>query len=185
MADFKAYHTVEDTDDPEYINRNAPFKSEKKGWLGSGYYLWEEYIENAHYWGEKHYVDRGKKYAICSLNVNCDDETYLDLAGNTEHLQILRVLRDRLDKKLKGKVPKVNTLIEFARRTGEFPYQLIRLKDVNSKGDDLMLLKKNMGKGMFLDLRPKFVLFFFDKSKITLSNIKLEYPVEYNEDWVT
>src|SRR5277367_517215 len=63
---------------------NPPF-------AGEGFYFWEDNLDAAIWWGEKHYVQKGKLYRIFGIDLKLEDDgtTYLDLVGNRKQLKLL------------------------------------------------------------------------------------------------
>ncbi|MBK9689303.1 MAG: hypothetical protein IPO65_16695 [Saprospiraceae bacterium] len=48
------YQTLENRGNQDYVENNGPFLcSRNNAWLGNGYYFWDSFIENAHWWGWK------------------------------------------------------------------------------------------------------------------------------------
>ena len=62
------------------IVKNAPFKTNDKfAYLGPGYYLWDNHLELAKYWGELHYRNN---YAIIEGKLEITKAEFLDLVGD-------------------------------------------------------------------------------------------------------
>ena len=70
----KAYQTLENRNNPDKIEEQGPFLcSHKNAWLGKGYYFWDSFIENAHWWGQK--GARYKNgYVICESTFELDED---------------------------------------------------------------------------------------------------------------
>lgn len=67
------YQTVESTPDKTKLLKEAPFLCEDdpkklKEWLGSGFYLWDTFIELAYWWGK--YIIRIDTNIISSVKVH-------------------------------------------------------------------------------------------------------------------
>ena len=74
MKDKILYQTLDDNDNADYVEQNAPFPCDRKNsWLGTGYYFWDTFIENAHWWGEVNYKN---SYIICKAV--CDFDTDIE-----------------------------------------------------------------------------------------------------------
>lgn len=92
------YQTVEDRENPDYVEQHGPFIcTNKNAWLGEGYYFWDTIIELAHWWGNLCYKDSG--YIICQSA--CDDklEKVFDLVGRPEHLIEMKRCSEIITKK--------------------------------------------------------------------------------------
>ena len=92
---IQLYQTVEDRDNPDYIEANGPIQCMSNAWLGPGYYFWDTFYENAEWWGRSHY---NGKYMICATESSCEADLF-DLVGNTQHLiemrKVAKMLRDK------------------------------------------------------------------------------------------
>ena len=90
MSEIKIlYQTLENRKNPEIIEKNGPFLCNwENTWLGDGYYFWDSFINNAHWWGKeaRKYKDG---YIICKSICDYNSIDCFDLVGNTEHLQLL------------------------------------------------------------------------------------------------
>ncbi len=69
----------------------------ENSWLGDGYYFWDTFIENAHWWGQE-IRKYPNGYIICKAICDYSDESCFDLAGNTEHLKMLKDTYDFMKK---------------------------------------------------------------------------------------
>lgn len=78
------------------IPLKAPIYSERDTWLGQGFYFWEHHVENAHYWGRKHYSGRYHIYESSYRNT----ERGLDLVDNYEDRERLIALIQKLSNKV-------------------------------------------------------------------------------------
>lgn len=94
-----AYQTIEDRNNPDEVEENGPIPGVYHPWLGDGYYFWDGFIANAHWWGKAHVR---KEYMICKASIAVEDDYFLDLHGNPEHMQYfsktLKLIADELNK---------------------------------------------------------------------------------------
>lgn len=181
------YQTVDDRGNPDQVEAEGPFKctkAERDPWLGDGYYFWENYIENAHWWGEKGYHNR---YMICSAS--CKDSNIFDLtSGNLEHLAILKeywqILLDRAPKKRFT----VRTVLEHMMTySGAFDYAAIRTDGINTANSDAGISKHRLyfpNKASYINLMPQIQICIIDKKRMELSGYKIVHPSEYCSDVV-
>ncbi|WP_421803854.1 hypothetical protein [Flagellimonas sp.] len=183
MRVFKVYHTVDDQDNPDYIESNAPFKSDdKKAWAGPGYYFWDSFIEYAHNWGKIHY---NGNYVICSglLQEKAEGDCF-DLLGNTEHMLYL----EELTKKLKEKNPKEELTFErairYAKDNGLFPFKIIRITNVikiypNDSAPNVLKLKDSGKRSSFMTIKKRIVIYIESMNDADLKDFNIEYPDKY------
>lgn len=180
---MRFYHTVADRDNPDQIETEAPFLCGRQdAWLGRGYYLWEQFEENAHWWGSCAY---GKdKYVIVQFEgLSPQEGKCFDLCGNMEHIQqfseVCKYLKsENLQTKREITASKV---IAFMREKTDFDtqYDSIRAKD-NNVGPNI--IKFQVSRVPYMDLCPRVQLCLFAKSSLNLSKGKIIYPEHYVQD---
>ena len=185
------YQTLEDRGNPDEIEENAPFPCRSQNaWLGKGYYFWDTFIENAHWWGEVRYKD---SYVICQALCDFDTNTCYDLVGDTDHMldfsESIEFLRRH---KLVKKDTTVTRILELIRTklTG-FNYEAIRVYGINSISDIKDEYKKyrhtlffELSKRQYLDYKPAIQICIFKQNGLNLRELKIEYPDEYNFDYL-
>lgn len=181
------YHSVENTEDASKVERSAPFKcTSPESWFGDGYYVWETFIELAHWWGKVHY---NNNYFVCESKISIDADEMLDLVGNTKQIFEVKSLRQELAIKYSQKTITARFVIEHmkSKLTKGFPFKAIRGYGINSvnTGDDLLLNRlcftENNNKA-YLDLTPAIQICVLDK-KVLRIPMKIIYPEEYCEDF--
>ena len=181
------YQTLKDKGNPDIILNNAPFScSWENTWLGEGYYFWDTFIENAHWWGEVRYRNR---YVICKYLCDFDNNVCFDLVGNTSHLKDLSDCVELLEKeKVFKKKPTVSRVITFLQNTGQFKYQAIRACGINSiSGSNVKYiyrLKFESSKFQYLDCKPPIQICILKKDGMNLRDLKIEFPEEYCTGYV-
>lgn len=178
------YQTVEDRDNPDYIEVNAPFICEtKNAWLGRGYYFWDTHVENAHWWGNVHY---NRKYVI--VEYDCDfyaTNKCFDLQGNMEHLKYFYEVIAFLKKQgLHTSTTTVAKVIEYLKDKTDFSllYDAIRVYGHLSKKDN-NTISFEIGKKYYLELMPAVQLCLFKKTSLNLSEGNIIYPDYYTSDY--
>lgn len=184
------HHTVEDLGNAEYVEKHAPFLSEgNAAFLGPGYYFWENDLDLAHWWGKLRY---GDDYMICEAIIECDNETYLDLAGNKDDMRMVLQLRERFEPEIKRKFSidevSLNRLIEHCQHVHQhtlakvFPFKVIRSVDnsptVNEK-KRRSLIKFTQQKSNFTDLDPRIIICVLEKQYVLPQGIKIVHPKQY------
>ena len=178
------YQTVEDRDNPEQIKSKAPFLCDRTdAWLGEGYYFWDTLIENAHWWGETVYKQKGHvvlKFLCDSINEKC-----FDLHGNLEHLNNFNEISDALEKEgLINKSTTVAWVIQYLKLNADLDkrYDGIRVYGHNSKSRHKtikMLFRQGRNSNQYLELAPPVQLCLFRKDSFNLQSGVIVYPSHY------
>ncbi len=181
------YQTLENKDNADHIQDYGPFKCTHSGaWLGEGYYFWESYIENAHWWGETIYKENG--YVICEATYDFNEELCFDLYDNPEHVKMLentyRLMLEKGLSKSKMTVPRVIKFLKDELKV--FNYEGVRVYGVNSKdnkSDYSTRIPFKMGGFQYADLSPAIQICFFNKKSLNLRDFRIIYPDHYNDDF--
>lgn len=178
------YQTVEDRDNPEHIELNAPFICDRTdAWLGEGYYFWDTLIDNAHWWGKTVYKQKGHvvlKFICDSINERC-----FDLHGNLEHLKYFNEIADFLKKEeLVNKHTTVEWMIEYLKQKADLDkrYDGIRVYGHYSRSGHKtvkMFFKKDPRSIQYLELTPPVQLCLFRKDSFNLQPGVIVYPSHY------
>lgn len=188
--------TLKDKGNPEQVESDGPFICTRPhAWLGFGYYFWDTHIELGHWWGE---TTLNNSYIICSANAIID-KTCWDLHNNQKHLMAFSEALDEIvDKEMttyaKAKVPEV---IEYIKKKGMFKYKAIRalgLRSVSSQSNYFQLVNFDQP-GQYdkiirfdeklpahLDMLPAIQICLLEKTALSLSNYRIIYPEEYEEN---
>lgn len=179
------FHTLEDRDNPDELELNAPYKCKRAdAWLGEGYYFWEACVNIAHWWGKKSYKSEG--YVI--LKFTCDDYNNgdwrcLDLHGNTERIEMFREILNILKDKFGGYFT-VSRVIEYLKKRTDFlkRFEGIRVSGINIKSQTERVSFVE-GKKWYLDLYPPIQICLFRKDSLNLSTGEIIYPEKYCEGY--
>ena len=182
MEEKKLYHTLENRNNAEEILMNGPFLcNDKDSWLGDGYYFWDTFIENAHWWGRNR-LKCNNGYIICQAICDFDENNCLDLVGNTKHIEMFSKSYAFLVKKgIASKKTTVKTIIDFLRKNNsEFKFEAIRInglgsKSINSRFSLTLNFVENRHHHYF-DLKPPYQICLFDKRSLNLRNFKIIFP---------
>lgn len=180
------YQTLEDRDNPDYIENHGPFFcNNNTAWLGYGYYFWDAHEELGHWWGKLNYK---QKYVVCKARGTFDEFCW-DLQGNGLHrIEFERICDELVSAGVTTKesllVPQV---IEFFKKKGKFLYDSIRALGINSISSKLndntiifrMLFKKDSY--AYLDLKPPVQVCLIQKKALSLQHYKIIYPKDYSE----
>ena len=185
------YQTLKDKGNPDYVEDNAPFICNwSNSWLGDGYYFWDTFIENAHWWGK---VRHGDSYIICKAECDFNSELCFDLVGDTEHmLDFEDSIKFLKSKKLVNDDTTVARIITFLKdKIADFKYEAIRVYGIKSISDHKEEYQKykhrlifEVSKPQYLDYKPAIQLCLFKKNSLNLRNINIDFPDEYNLDFI-
>jgi hypothetical protein len=184
------YHTVEDRENPDHVENNAPFLCVGAlAFLGNGYYYWQDDIDLAHWWGQVHC---GQEYMICESTIQCDDSVYCDLVGSPSDLRKISALRDTLKQEImrfnKTDTVALGQIIEFCRRLhsttkkGLFPWKVIRAVDASPLVDKRFasdLIKFNTERKNFTSLRARIMISLSEKRGLLPDGTKIIHPAKY------
>jgi hypothetical protein len=183
------YQTLEDRGNIDAVERDGPFSCKwENTWLGNGYYFWDTFIDNAHWWGNSRLKYNGK-YIICQAECDFDDEKCFDLVGSTEHLS---VFSDAIEVMKNQNLIKPNTtvarVIEYIKNTLKvFRYDAIRVYGIKSKSENTEFsynLIFEVRKPQYLDIKPAYQICIYNKNGLNLRNYIVIYPDEYNKDYL-
>ena len=178
------FHTVENRDNPNDVECNAPFLcSHKDAWLGKGYYFWETFVELAHWWG---LVTYNNHYFICKSFLSCCDSDILDLVGNTSQIEEIKDLTKSLQTQYSQTLTVAFVIKWMKKNLKNFSYKAIRVHAINSVKDKSIIKWRFSFNGKnksYLDLCPAIQICVIDKSIISLP-LKIMYPEEYCAEYV-
>ncbi|MCG9881273.1 MAG: hypothetical protein MH472_11805 [Bacteroidia bacterium] len=191
MTIKKVYQTLEDRSNPDYVEDNGPFPCNRKNaWLGNGYYFWDSFIENAHWWG----IEGAKftnGYFICEAHYDFDETLCFNLIDNPLHFQLFNNTKKIMQEKGLYVVNQttVARIIEYIKNTlNIFKYHAIRVYGINSKSFNSPYSNRtifdNNHNTKYLDSLPAIQICFYSKSSLNLREYRLIYPPEYSDDYL-
>lgn len=167
------------------LEQNGPYSCNwDNSWLGDGYYFWDTFIDNAHWWGnEVRKYEKG--YIICKAECDFNSIDCLDLHGDLEQL---KEFKDAYELMLaNGVVTKETTVKNFlAKLKGQTTifnnFKAIRVNGLRSKNHNSIyainfLFEKD--KWQYFEMVPAVQICFFKKSALNLRNYKIVYPECY------
>jgi hypothetical protein len=179
------FQTVEDRDNADYIESNAPFIcNATNAWLGKGYYFWDTLIQNAHWWGNVRY---GENYVI--MEYNCDsflEGKCFDLYGNMEHLKHFNEIIDYLNSQnLSTKTATVAKVIEYLKDKTDLTsiYDSVRAYGHFSKSVKNFIPFEECKK-YYLERLPAVQICLFHKKSLNLGVGRIVYPNHYNTNYL-
>ena len=184
------YQTLEDRDtDLTELEENGPYLCNwDNSWLGDGFYFWDTFIENAHWWGEEIRCYKNG-YIICQAECDYSDVECFDLVGNTEHLnQIYNTFELMKKNGLANKKTSVKRIISHLKDTLKtFHYSAIRVygiksKNYNSRFSFTQVFEKD--RPAYLDYKPPIQICFFSKKSLNLRDFRIVYPKNYSLEYI-
>lgn len=184
MTTKTIYHTLEDRDDPDYVENNGPFICNRKNaWLGEGYYFWESYLHNAHWWGTSYKTG----YIICEAKIDSTAQSCFDILDNPEHLKQLQDASSFLTKKgTPSHQMNIGNLIQFLRKNiRSFTYEAVRAKGegvrhINNKFTES--LPFTLGRPAYIDFNPPIQVCLFTKRSLGFRDFRIIFPEDYVVD---
>lgn len=162
------------------VEREGPYMCNwENAWLGDGYYFWEGFESNAHWWGQLRGYPRG--YIICEAQYDYSDLTLFDLVGNPDHIMQISEIRDILMKKkgIKSDDITVARLIQLMQKQGRFNFEAIRADGRKTRNVSSKLNKKikfELNKPSYLEGNPTIQICFIEKTSMNLRDYKVIYP---------
>lgn len=189
MAKKIVYQALEDRGNPDIVENNGPFLCDRtNAWLGDGFYFWDGFKENAHWWGETCNYKNG--YIICAAEYDYNDIECFDLVNNEEHIKLFASTIEIMRSKglYKTGITTVARIIQFVKEELKiFRYTASRVLGINSKpynskysAQAIFDIKRP---NRYLDLSPAIQICFYKRTSLNLRNYRIIYPAEYNEDY--
>jgi hypothetical protein len=182
----EVYQTLEDRSDPDYVENHGPFLCNRKNaWLSSGFYFWESYLDNAHWWGaecnKSNYRDG---YIICEAAIEYEEEKCFNLADNESHLAQLRQAASLL--RSKG-IPENQITVGNAMQFLKDKIDSFNYDGVRAKGERVRLSSSKYSNPLFytpggnpyIDLNPPIQICLFTKKSLGQKNYRVIFPEEY------
>lgn len=185
----KIFQTLQDRGNPDHVETHGPFPcSWNNTWLGTGYYFWDTFKINAHFWGQTRYAG---SYIICEAQCEFTIERCLDLVGSTEHLLIFdEAVRLMESRRLVVEITTVARVIEFMKTMMKtFVYEAVRVYGVNSVSGsrypqfvNRIKFEEDENKNQYLDISPAIQICIFKKNGLSLKGYKIIHPTDYIEE---
>lgn len=171
------HQTLKNKNNIKTVERDGPYsvKNIASSFLGAGYYFWDNHIELAKWWGEKHCNNR---YYICECECEVDEFYFLDLVGNRQDQINLNELIDRLKihHLTLGEIMEVLKDIQKENPGAQiFPYKAIRALDYENKPSFYYKIKFKTGNNSYAILSPMYIICLIKKKELILSPYKVIY----------
>lgn len=182
---------MQDRGNPDHVLASAPFPCKwENTWLGEGYYFWDTFIENAHWWGKVRYKNN---YIISKFICDFDMSLCFDLVGDTEQMLDFSESIDYLkSENLIDKNTTVSRIINHLKNKVEgFDFQAIRvygIKSISEYKEEYSKYRHRMifelSKPQYLDYKPAIQICIFEKTGLNLRDANIVFPDEYNPDYL-
>lgn len=175
------FQTLQDRDNADHVEKYGPFIcTNSKAWLGKGFYFWDSFIENAHWWGEQNRSNRS--YIICKSTIDYNDDLCYDLHGNTETLiEFQEMINQFKELKLLTNNSTLVEIINFLKKRNIFKHPSIRVSSqkFNNNQFQVKYHKKNPS---WLELKPLIQICIYNLEKVNHKSFKIIYPKKYAFD---
>ncbi len=188
----KLYQTLEDRDNPDYVENHGPFPCRwDNTWLGTGYYYWDHFFDIAKWWGSHRYKGN---CIICEAFCDFHEYKVLDLVGEPQDIEDFKVVVNRMkEEKLFTNKTTVARVISYMKDTLKiFDYEAIRVHGINSINAEkitnkdliyrLLFEVKDAFHAPYLDLNPPIQICIYKKNGLGIRNYKIVYPDHYREE---
>jgi hypothetical protein len=194
LKEKRAYQTLEDRGNIDEVEREGSFKCRlANAWLGEGYYFWESYIENAHWWGKEGAKYIKNSYIICETKFISNIEKCFDLYDNFHHMEEFNksINKMSIEGLYNPEITTVGKVLHFMSEKANYlsGFEAIRAYGVNSINMDSHYKNKTKftkNGGFYsphLDRSPPIQICFIGKNGLNRNEFKVVFPDEYNEQW--
>jgi hypothetical protein len=181
------YQTLKDKGNPKVIKAQGPFPCNRSdAWFGYGYYFWDTYIENAHWWGQSALND---DYIITQATCDFSYDNCFDIVGgHTPHMKIFYEALELIRSNPRFSNVNVPKVIEILKRRTDFKFDAIRGYGINSISNNGLyaefahrLYFNNRG-NQYVDCQPAIQFCLFRKTSMNFRNYMIIYPECYLEN---
>lgn len=189
----KAYQTLEYRN-VHKVESEGPFLCNRKNaWLGPGYYFWDSFIDNAHWWGAEG-ASYKNGYIICQSTFELDENKCFNLVDNPEHLSKFNNTRRLLTEQglyIQGKTTVARVIEHIKNVLKVFNYEAIRAYGINSvsfnsrfSSRTIFVYKEGKRSHQYLDSTPAIQICFYTKKSLNRSGFRIVHPIEFPEDYL-
>jgi hypothetical protein len=180
------YHTVQDRENPDFIETEGPFLcARENAWLGEGYYFWDSDIDWAHEWGLFNKNRWKKGYVICEGTINNDPLLLWDIFGNVLHKKELEYAQKLIAESGYHENPEqilVHEIIGYLKKKGTFAYKGIRAAHLPKKTTKIIPFVKateKKPKPEHMTVGERVQICVIEKTELLLRDFKIIYPEKY------
>jgi hypothetical protein len=185
MRKIIGHHTCNNTRNAEWIEQQGKPVAlsvynpnlRKNPFLGTGYYFWDDNIEQARYWGRQRC---NNKYYIFEGDINNDESILLDLVSNRQQMRWLRTAMSNFAVYNNNNPHwEIGKFIEWLKKVSKkegfediFPFKSVRAIDHNATIPKVEYYFDEKSEG-FINLNPRIIVCIIEVSLLTLTNFKL------------
>lgn len=182
LTNKKLFQTLADLENPTEVESHGPYKCRRAPWFGEGYYLWDSFIQLAHWWGR---IGYGNSYMIGQIEYPYNDEDFFDITGsNIEQLQDFHECIIEYFGSLDAKytIPQVIELMKSRTNLTDV------FLGIRGRGKHKMDIPENnvpikYGKSYVYELFPPIQICFFDNTVLNKYKFRIIHPEKYvNQD---
>lgn len=154
---------------------------DSEAWLGCGYYFWEHYIENAHWWGDLWYARKGLDYKIYKSAYENNEDTCFNLVDNYEHKDTLKNAIElmKVERLYNADTTTVGRVIAYLIGINIFKFKATRMQHPSRSLDNKFSDSINVDKKRRFDLLPQVQVCFYDMTLIQNGGYSLIFPEQY------
>ena len=193
MKSVSIYQTLEDRGNYQEVEQHGPYMcytkdsngnyktGTKTPWLGEGYYFWDSFIDDAHWWGRTAYKKNGSPYIIGKTTYDQHSPLLFDTVSDPLLLRELIELAEVLKTKLNIKCASFPLLLGYLKKTHGFKYKAIRVHP-DPIEYHIKAKIKFPGNMYVLNKMEKIQICFFDKTLLT-EPFRIVYPQIITEDY--
>ena len=181
MFETTLHQTLQDKDNPDYVEREGPFRVRdfKKAYLGNGYYFWDDHWDLAHWWGEKHCSN---KYFICKADFKIEKDDFCDLVGSRQDQKYIAQCFETFKAHHLNLAQLIEMLKEIENQPhmkGIFSYKAIRAVEIHENSFEEMIVNFASDRPGITSLTPRIIVCLINKDPAILTNFKILYPDKY------
>lgn len=193
MKTVSIYQTLEDRGNYKEVEKHGPYlcsdknshgeykSGVKEPWLGEGYYFWDSFIDDAHWWGKSVYRKFDKSYIICETVYDQHSPLLFDTVADPrlllDVLECAKIIRNKWNLNNVS----VPLAIGYLRKMPDFKYKAIRVYP-NPVGIHTRTKIFFPGNKFVLTKMEKIQVCFFDKTLLT-EPFEIVYPPRIPEEF--
>lgn len=170
------YQTLEDRQNYGEVEKHGPYfcsgryangipkKGVKEPWLGEGYYFWDTRIDDAHWWGNTVYRQKG--YIICHTTYDQHSPLLYDLVGDVSQFDEFVRCAELIKAQRHADTVRFPVVLAYMKtKVPGFNYKAIRVWPHPDTFEKTTVRFPN--NRLFLGKADKIQICFFDKTLLT------------------
>lgn len=186
MREIIGYHACRKNGGEAFVLANGPFLSKvqykansRNPSLGSGRYIWDENLPQAHKWGRIHYND---EYFVLKVTISYEEGDLLDLCQRSDIAQYQRIVEQLVKMGKAAEDEPVGMVIETARRlvtatgTNSFLWRLVRCEERKPGIQRLWQRFRTFKNPGFFEMDPLVIVCVFLTYPLSSLHREIVYP---------